>query len=137
MRAAAFTMSICPKVIRGIAGARRLASLSLPARTTYAVSRSIPAMRLHVSAPASLAKPTNPDPRENPAHELAPKGDVNVGRKRFADFDIAGRVFIVTGGARGLGLTLAEGLVEAGGKGKWLHLGLLRIILCSGCALLK
>jgi NAD(P)-dependent dehydrogenase (short-subunit alcohol dehydrogenase family) len=28
------------------------------------------------------------------------------------------RVFIVTGGARGLGLTLAEALVEAGGHGE-------------------
>lgn len=40
-----------------------------------------------------------------------------VGNKRFADFDLAGRTFVVTGGARGLGLALAESLVEAGGKG--------------------
>lgn len=39
-----------------------------------------------------------------------------VGNKRFADFDLAGRTFVVTGGARGLGLALAESLVEAGGK---------------------
>ncbi|KAI9149126.1 Short chain dehydrogenases/reductase notP' [Paramyrothecium foliicola] len=37
-------------------------------------------------------------------------------RKQFADYDLAGKVYIVTGGARGLGLTLAEALVEAGGK---------------------
>lgn len=42
--------------------------------------------------------------------------DKNFGSKRFADFDLGGRTFIVTGGARGLGLTLAEGLVEAGGR---------------------
>ncbi|EHK50158.1 hypothetical protein TRIATDRAFT_288999 [Trichoderma atroviride IMI 206040] len=36
--------------------------------------------------------------------------------KRFADFDLAGKTFVVTGGARGLGLALAEALVEAGGK---------------------
>jgi NAD(P)-dependent dehydrogenase (short-subunit alcohol dehydrogenase family) len=39
-----------------------------------------------------------------------------VGSKRFADFDLGGRVFIVTGGAQGLGLALAEAAVEAGGK---------------------
>ncbi|KAM5362208.1 hypothetical protein ACJZ2D_012648 [Fusarium nematophilum] len=61
-------------------------------------------------------KPRNPDPRENPAHELKLPRETNVGRKRFADFDLAGKVFVVTGGAQGLGLTLAESLVEAGGK---------------------
>ena len=44
--------------------------------------------------------------------------DVEVGSKRFADFDLAGKVYIVTGGARGLGLAQAEALVEAGGKGE-------------------
>ena len=43
--------------------------------------------------------------------------DTSFGNKRFADFDLAGKVYIVTGGARGLGLALAETLVEAGGKG--------------------
>ncbi|KAK6444535.1 hypothetical protein FP744_10000783 [Trichoderma asperellum] len=42
--------------------------------------------------------------------------ETEVGAKRFADFDLAGKSFIVTGGARGLGLALAEALVEAGGK---------------------
>ncbi|KAM0491607.1 hypothetical protein ACHAP8_010528 [Fusarium lateritium] len=57
----------------------------------------------------------NPDPRENPADLTLPR-ETNVGRKRFADFDLAGKTFIVTGGAQGLGLALAESLVEAGGK---------------------
>ncbi|RMZ74667.1 D-arabinitol 2-dehydrogenase [Pyrenophora seminiperda CCB06] len=39
-----------------------------------------------------------------------------VGEKKFSQFDIAGKVFVVTGGGRGLGLCMAEGLVEAGGK---------------------
>lgn len=49
---------------------------------------------------------TSPVPREEP-----------VGNRRFADFDLQGKTFIVTGGARGLGLAIAEALVEAGGKG--------------------
>ncbi|KAF2840005.1 oxidoreductase [Patellaria atrata CBS 101060] len=36
--------------------------------------------------------------------------------KRLRDFDLKGGVYIVTGGAQGLGLCLAEGLVESGGK---------------------
>lgn len=32
-------------------------------------------------------------------------------------FDLSGKVFIVTGGGRGLGLILAEALAEAGGRG--------------------
>ncbi|GAP87478.2 putative short chain dehydrogenase [Rosellinia necatrix] len=61
--------------------------------------------------------PAPPEPRENPAVGLGPGRDEVVGQKRLADFDLAGRVFIVTGGARGLGLSLAEALVETGGKG--------------------
>ncbi|KAK4619846.1 Short chain dehydrogenases/reductase [Fulvia fulva] len=37
------------------------------------------------------------------------------GPHRFREFELNDRVYIVTGGAQGLGLTLAEALVEAGG----------------------
>lgn len=36
--------------------------------------------------------------------------------KRGSQFDLAGRVFVVTGGGRGLGFSMAQGLVKAGGK---------------------
>lgn len=51
-----------------------------------------------------------------PAHlkEKLPEKD---GYERFREFSLAGKVFAVTGGARGLGLSLAEALVEAGGEG--------------------
>ncbi|WZH42897.1 D-arabinitol 2-dehydrogenase [Fusarium acuminatum] len=64
----------------------------------------------------SGAKVMNTDPRESVNEHKLARG-TNVGRQRFADFDLAGKVFVVTGGAQGLGLALAEGLVEAGGKG--------------------
>ncbi|KAI1775149.1 NAD(P)-binding protein [Hypoxylon cercidicola] len=101
-------MSVCPRLARTFVrchSSMRWAPFISPTR-----HRSI-----HASH-SLLSKPTNPDPRENPAHELAPNSDVNVGQKRLADFDLKGKVFIVTGAAQGLGLALAEGLVEAGGK---------------------
>jgi NAD(P)-dependent dehydrogenase (short-subunit alcohol dehydrogenase family) len=38
-----------------------------------------------------------------------------VGDRKYSHFDVGGKVFIVTGGAQGLGFSIAEGLVEAGG----------------------
>ncbi|KAH6628084.1 hypothetical protein F5144DRAFT_577932 [Chaetomium tenue] len=59
---------------------------------------------------------TSPEPRSHPNKDNKPAIDENVGKKGFADFNVAGKVFVVTGGAQGLGLTMAEALVEAGGK---------------------
>ncbi|RBA16082.1 hypothetical protein FPRO05_11932 [Fusarium proliferatum] len=84
-------------------------------RKTPFLSKPISQRSMHTTENDS-AKPMNPDPRENPAHELTLPRGTNVGRKRFSDFELAGKVFVVTGGAQGLGLTLAESLVEAGGK---------------------
>ncbi|KAH7150204.1 hypothetical protein B0J13DRAFT_285450 [Dactylonectria estremocensis] len=61
-------------------------------------------------------KAKNPNPRENPAMGTKLSRETNVGQRRLADFNLGGKVFVVTGGAQGLGLALAEGLVEAGGK---------------------
>ncbi|KAK7428283.1 hypothetical protein QQZ08_005180 [Neonectria magnoliae] len=71
---------------------------------------------LHTPSQKYNTKPKNPDPIENPATETKLPRGTNVGEKNLADFSLRGKVFIVTGGAQGLGLALAEGLVEAGGK---------------------
>ncbi|KAK2057153.1 short-chain dehydrogenase [Colletotrichum caudatum] len=61
-------------------------------------------------------KPTTIDPRNNSATDILPPRETNFGRAQFADFNLKGRTFIVTGGAQGLGLSIAEALAEAGGK---------------------
>ncbi|KAK4897989.1 hypothetical protein LTR27_004373 [Elasticomyces elasticus] len=48
--------------------------------------------------------------------ERLPNVDARRSPQRLREFELDGRVFVVTGGAQGLGLTLAEALVEAGGK---------------------
>ncbi|KAI0157975.1 NAD(P)-binding protein [Hypoxylon sp. FL1284] len=63
----------------------------------------------------SDAIPEPPNARDNPMIGIAPPSIENIGQKRLADFDLRGRIFVVTGGARGLGLSLAEALAETGG----------------------
>lgn len=52
-----------------------------------------------------------------PIQERLPTGNEKSTRERFSEFDLQGKVFTVTGGGRGLGLTMAEALVEAGAQG--------------------
>lgn len=112
-------MSIrCTRLAQAIARARPAIALGVPplqrsaAAFGSAQARSISDWKRKGSA----ASP--PKSRENPAHGIAPSRDEHIGGQRFADFDLADRVCIVTGAAQGLGLALAEGLVEAGANGK-------------------
>lgn len=103
------------RTLRLAARQRLTTRVTLPATST----RLLAARAMHTSKSQNeQRKPRNPEPRQHPAYEPKPRIDENIGRKRFGDFDVAGKVFVVTGGAQGLGLTLAEALVEAGGKGK-------------------
>jgi len=107
------------------------ATLAIPKAVSAQSTHTLPKRLFHPSQPISKeskplsetdtrnnAAPVPPDPAKNPAVGLAPKRSAHIGQKRLADFDLSGKVFIVTGGARGLGLALAEALVETGGKGE-------------------
>lgn len=56
-------------------------------------------------------------PNAGAIKEKLPHKDSDASKHRFREFDLAGRVYVVTGGAQGLGLSLAEALVEAGSTG--------------------
>ncbi|KAK4131675.1 NAD(P)-binding protein, partial [Trichocladium antarcticum] len=60
-------------------------------------------------------KPRPPSPRNNPATDTKPAPTEPTHPQPFHAFDLTNKVFLVTGGAQGLGLTLAEALAEAGG----------------------
>ena len=47
---------------------------------------------------------------------MPPKDSIKNGH-RFKEFDLNDRVYAITGGGRGLGLAMAEALMEAGAKG--------------------
>ncbi|KAK8075080.1 hypothetical protein PG997_009743 [Apiospora hydei] len=124
-------MYSCSRIARGVVSRHTpIAQCALKTTSTASTTRtavigaSVPLWTQHRATihtshnrPANpvAPKPMNPDPRENPMVGIAPDKDVNVAQRRMADFNLSGRVFVVTGGGRGLGLSLAEGLAEAGG----------------------
>ncbi|KAK8079635.1 hypothetical protein PG997_007453 [Apiospora hydei] len=115
-------MSLCRAVIRRLPVCRP-ASIGAASFCGTRPNRTF-INRLFHTAPLANRKQTNPETSEQEKvrhSEPSPVGRENIGAKRFADFDLAGKVFVVTGGAQGLGLALAEALVEAGGKGQYAH----------------
>jgi len=102
-----------------------LCRILTPARTRFA-GASLIAPKALASSSTRLYSSTksvfNPHDihkiSHNPEHiqsKLPSKKDLR-NAKRFREFDMEGRVYAVTGGARGLGLAMAEALIEAGAK---------------------
>ncbi|KAI0002360.1 hypothetical protein F4779DRAFT_603916, partial [Xylariaceae sp. FL0662B] len=71
---------------------------------------AVPSSRYLDSERITASAPSPPEPMRNPTVGIGPHPEDNIGQKRLADFDLKDRVFVVTGGARGLGLALAEAL---------------------------
>lgn len=76
----------------------------------YAVTSSA------INARSFFATPTSNGNRN--LQEPLPHAPKARTRQRFREFDLQGKVYVVTGGARGLGLSMSEALVEPGGQGK-------------------
>ncbi|KAI1414433.1 NAD(P)-binding protein [Hypoxylon sp. FL1857] len=119
-------MSLCTRVLT-----RRCPRASSTLKATSTIAPTIQFRQMHSSKPNATAPtqsslsefgrksnevPKPPDSRENPTVGIAPNPKEIIGQKKLADFDLGGKVFIVTGAARGLGLSLAEALAEAGGQ---------------------
>ena len=81
--------------------------------STYPAARVFSTTVQRQSAAQSGRAPPGP-----PAGDTADAGTPFLGTKmRLPEFSLTDKVVIVSGGARGLGLTQAEGLLEAGATG--------------------
>ncbi|GFF92373.1 putative short chain dehydrogenase/oxidoreductase [Aspergillus lentulus] len=77
-------------------------------RSLTALRSRLPCTSLHPFLRSTYSTTTN----EQHIQRKLPR----VGPHRFKEFDLADRVYAVTGGGRGLGLAMAEALMEAGAK---------------------
>lgn len=96
-----------------------------PARSRFA-GAALAAPRVLASSSTRLYSTTkstfNPQDIHNVSHKpdhiqtkLPSKKELR-NANRFREFDMEGRVYAITGGGRGLGLSMAEALIEAGAK---------------------
>jgi hypothetical protein len=109
--------SILPRVMAPVR--TRLAGAAVRAPHVIALSSS----RLYSSSKSAFSPQDIHNVSHNPDHiqsKLPPKKLLR-NSERFREFDMEGRVYAITGGGRGLGLSMAEALIEAGAKGNYIY----------------
>ena len=106
------TMRVIPSYAQILPCAWR-ASRAVLLVSTYPAARAFSTTAQRQSAAQSGRAPQDPS-----AGDIANAGTSYFGTKmRLPEFSLADKVVLVSGGARGLGLTQAEGLLEAGATG--------------------
>jgi hypothetical protein len=95
-----------------------------PVRARLAAATTAPRVIYSSIRPYSTSKSSfNPQDIHNVSHSpdhiqsKMPEKKLLKNNHRFSEFDLEGRVYAVTGGGRGLGLSMAQALIEAGAKG--------------------
>lgn len=100
-----------------------------PTRTrfTAAAATTVPrvitsSIRLYSTPKSSFSPQDIHDVSHNPDHiqSKMPENKLLHNNHRFSEFDLEGRVYAITGGGRGLGLSMAQALIEAGAKGTFI-----------------
>lgn len=81
------------------------------------VRSRLPSAAVSYSLTSRLSYSTSPPPYNIPAAPRVAPVKGHHTESRFKEFDLQDRVYAITGGARGLGLAMAEALLEAGAKG--------------------
>lgn len=97
--------------------------LLVPARTRFAGAATTAPRMLSLSTRLFSSTNTAFNPQDIHVHNLdhiqnkLPSKKQLRNANRFREFDMEGRVYAITGGGRGLGLSMAEALIEAGARG--------------------
>jgi hypothetical protein len=99
-----------------------------PTRTRFAAAATTAprvitsSIRLYTTPKSSFSPQDIQNVSHSPDHILSkmPKKKLLHNNHRFSEFDLEGRVYAITGGGRGLGLSMAQALIEAGAKGAFI-----------------
>ncbi|KAJ5900842.1 uncharacterized protein N7473_004912 [Penicillium subrubescens] len=96
-----------------------------PARTRF-LSAAVTAPKVVASSSTRLYSSTKSAFNQHDIHNISHNPDHIQSKlpskkqlrnaNRFREFDMEGRVYVITGGGRGLGLSMGEALIEAGAK---------------------